>query len=111
MVYDFFLQPPCDSPPCESPQREGFEGASPVVFRGTFKRSLSQGDIQERVIVVLLSGNVLPLSKDCDTRDAKRRRLQAGASRRWEAMGYTQRRQLGSIQGEGVDSKRWERNV
>ena len=43
------LQPPCDSPPCESPQREGFEGASLVVFRGTFKRSLSQGDIQERM--------------------------------------------------------------
>ena len=40
------LQPPCDSPP--QGFIESFEGASPVVFRGSFKRSLSQGDIQER---------------------------------------------------------------
>ena len=43
------LQPPCNSPPCESPQRESFEGASPVVFRGSFKRGLSGDDIQERM--------------------------------------------------------------
>ena len=44
------LQPPCNSSPCESPQRESFEGTSPVVFRVSFKRSLDQGDIQERML-------------------------------------------------------------
>ena len=86
------LQPPCNSPP--QGFLESFEGASPVVFRGSFKRGLSEDEIQERT-VVLLSGNVLPLNKDCDTRDAKRRRFQAQAQaiRRWETMGHTQRRQ------------------
>ena len=40
------LQPPCNSPP--QGFLESFEGASPVVFRGSFKRGLSEDEIQER---------------------------------------------------------------
>jgi hypothetical protein len=41
------LQPPCSSLPHGF--LESFEGASPVVFRGSFRRGLSQEDIQERM--------------------------------------------------------------
>jgi hypothetical protein len=40
------LQPPCNSPP--QGFLESFEGASPVVFRGSFKRGLSEDEIAER---------------------------------------------------------------
>ena len=40
------LQPPYNSPP--QGFLESFEGASPVVFRESFKRGLSQDEIQER---------------------------------------------------------------
>ena len=44
------LQPPCDgdSPPCGSPQHESSEGDR-TRQHGDLKRSLSQGDIQERM--------------------------------------------------------------
>ena len=41
------LQPPCNSPP--QGFLESFEGASPVVFRGSFKRGLSEDELQERM--------------------------------------------------------------
>ena len=40
------LQPPCNSPP--QGFLESFEGASPVVYRGRFKRGLSEDEIAER---------------------------------------------------------------
>ena len=102
------LQPPCDSPPCAP---DILERSERLRERGNLKRSLSQDEISRKESVVLLSECRLPQASRCDNRFAKRRGVQAQASRRWEAMGHTQRRQLGSIQGEGVDSKRRERNV
>ena len=40
------LQPPCNSPP--QGFLESFEGAIPVMFRGSFNRGLSQDEISER---------------------------------------------------------------
>ena len=40
------LQPPCNSPP--QGFLESFEGASPAVFRGSYKRGLSADEIHER---------------------------------------------------------------
>ena len=40
------LQPPCNSPPRSF--RASFESASPVMFRGSFKRGLNEDEIYER---------------------------------------------------------------
>ena len=101
------LQPPCDSPPCAP---DILERSERLRERGNLKRSLSQDEIQERNLSSC-SQNVSPPSMSLRQPIRQAPRVQAQASRRWEAMGHTQRRQLGSIQGEGVDSKRRERNV
>ena len=66
-----------------------------------------RGNIQERMSSCsqeMLSPSTKIATPETPSADAFKRRQQG-------PMGITQRRQLDSIQGEGVDSKRWERNV
>ena len=55
------LQPPCNSPP--QGFLESFEGASPVVFRGSYKRGLSEDEIHERNLSSCSQNVVTPTTR------------------------------------------------
>ena len=101
------LQPPCDSPP------EIFERSERLRQRGDLKRSLSQSDIQERMSSCsqeMFSPSVKIATPETPSAAAFKWK-RADDESQWGIRSYTQRRHLPGIQGEGVDSKRRERNV
>ena len=80
------LQPPCNSPPRVF--LESFEGTSPVVFRGSFKRGLSEDEIQERNLSSCSQNVVSPTTRVAtpetpSTAAFKRKRERSDDGRQW----------------------------